>query len=163
MKDLTTRFLIPSVPHTGHRFVQDLMKGVDGCLHRHVTPADTDGMVAQAQAAEGVIIPLRRPALVAESWRRRNQPLEALGTFWDALFKIVDATDPMFLPLDSRRRFAWLLNINHRWGLGLTTDWAPVTDGLVMRETSLTEQEQGWVRDIEDQHLWLLDIYKSIT
>lgn len=77
-----------------------------------------------------IVIPLRHPFRVEESWRRREQHgfcttgkmIECLNILLDRFMPL----DPLMLPVDSDCREQCLANIETITGVSLETDWQPV-------------------------------------
>lgn len=115
----STRVL--SIPHTGTVFTCLTV----GAMYVHILARD-NGQSAFSEAAdtEHVIVPVRDPALVAESWIRRRYT-ESLTRCWELLGELAQRRDIMLLPVDHPRRAVYLSAIARRLGEELPTDWEP--------------------------------------
>ena len=116
--------------------------------HRHIEPAQIKILQHWLNEAEHVVVPIRHPVKVAESWKLRNYDLAALDEQWRTLVDVVAPHDPIYLPVDHPDRNLYLDVLNERMGLDLQTDWKPVGGRLpheILNEEPLTEDEQKQV------------------
>lgn len=113
---------VVSIPHTGTTFACMTL----GSMYIHLLSRD-DGRAAFDHVAdiEHVIVPVRDPALVAQSWIRRRYT-ENLTRCWDLLAELARRQEIMLLPVDHPRRDNYLSAIALRLGEDLATDWQPV-------------------------------------
>jgi len=159
--DLNVRILVPTVPHTGTRFMRDeLLVGIEGVYVQHVRPPEMDDLIRYAEQAEAVIVPIRHPIHVVESWKVRSQPLEVLPIFWDNLSLILVHCEPLMLPMDQSSRDDYLKIINDSLGWSLQTSWPRVSGGRAPHCAVLTTEEIDLAIGIYRRHLsWLSKIY----
>jgi len=125
-------FTIPTIQHTGTKFLAKLFGQIhwasfyekpecDDFLHvGHLTRNSIDAI---KRLNHKIIIPLRHPYLVAESWRRRNKPLDELEENFHLLVDELDPLNPLYLPIDVDNRQDYLDQINDDLGLALVTEW----------------------------------------
>ena len=73
-----------------------------------------------------IIVPLRHPSLVEESWRRRGKSTTDLRENFRLLVDEIDPLNPLYLPIDVPDRQTYLDRINSELGLNLVTDWGVV-------------------------------------
>jgi len=73
-----------------------------------------------------IIIPLRHPYLVQESWVRRGKPLSELIENFKLLINELDPLNPLYLPIDVENRQDYLDEINKKLDLDLRTNWSIV-------------------------------------
>lgn len=133
---------VPTVQHTGSFFVtRHLLDGypeqpirtdnyASGVYFDHVNPEKRVFWQPLLDCANAIIVPLRHPVIVAESWRRKGKPLDDMYAQWDMLIDFVDPYQPAYLPLDVDIRDAHLGAINERYNLKLQTRW-PVINSKV--------------------------------
>ncbi len=90
----STRIL--SIPHTGTVFAALTI----GTMYVHILARD-HGQAAfrEAADAEHIIVPVRDPAAVAESWIRRRYT-EGLFRCWELLGELAQRREIMLLPVD---------------------------------------------------------------
>lgn len=125
--------LITSIPHTGTHFCRDhLLAGrsfhITHFIWEFEQPAHTEKICAW-MAMLPTIIPMRHPLAVAVSWKRRMRPLEQLPLAFQTLELRLDPLKPLYLPLDTPKREAFLDEIEKAIGGDpLPRDW-PVIRG----------------------------------
>jgi len=73
-----------------------------------------------------MVIPLRHPKVVAESWKARGQEEKRMCADFRTLVEKLNPLNPYYLPIDSDRRQEFLDKINDGLGLNLETDWKPI-------------------------------------
>jgi hypothetical protein len=134
------RIIVPTVQHSGTLFLVRSILGKNGfevlpfrgeptkehtVNYGHCWPGELKYMRPLIRKYP-IIVPLRHPYLVAETWRRRNRtPLEMMLQ-WEILMQEVDPQGPFYLPIDRDDRGEWLDSINNQLGLQLSTDWQPL-------------------------------------
>ena len=130
--------VVASVHHTGTHFVVDeLFKGWrhyamsygnikgpigDGVTRIHIDK-DQSIYLPRWMEHQPLVVPMRHPASVVESWLARDKPIEPLLPQWEMLKTMVDPARPIYLPLDVPDRDRWLGELNGKLGLKLQTDW----------------------------------------
>jgi len=129
-------FAIPSIQHTGTKFVARMFKeyqwkSLNEEWHEpsifvgHISNGMLPHVKSKLEQYQAVI-PLRHPFLVAESWKRRGKPLPELVNNFRLLVNEVDKFEPCYLAIDSDDREEQLKFINLRLNLDLKTDWSVV-------------------------------------
>jgi hypothetical protein len=73
-----------------------------------------------------LIVPLRHPYRVEESWKRRGKSVAELVSCFDTLAEKFAPLRPCFMPVDSPRREEALQELSGELGVELSTDWAVV-------------------------------------
>jgi hypothetical protein len=121
--------LIPTVPHTGTHFMRALFKGQHKIQLDHIWPERTAMWRELLHKGHPIVVPMRHPFEVAESWKRRGKdPLE-IPELWRLLVQEIDKYNPQYLCLDvPLLRNGQLKAINNRLHLNLATDWARVCE-----------------------------------
>jgi hypothetical protein len=103
----------------------------------HLWPREIDKLNKAMDTAKAIVVPMRHPIRVAESWKSRSK-LESPGTwenlegFWSRLFEhVVPREGVYYLPLDLslEARHSWLQRINAGLQMSITTTWPIVSDG----------------------------------
>lgn len=94
-----------------------------GLYSDHVYPHKRGLWYDVLSKSDHVIVPLRHPAVVAESWKKRNRPKLELIEQFEELIGFVDQFQPLYLPLDVDDRDNYLGKINAATGLELETSW----------------------------------------
>ena len=147
---------LASVYHCGTRFCRESLLSdfnfdphtIGTCpqaTHIHIEPAHFKSLQYWLNAAEHIVVPLRHPVLVAESWKARGLDLEALDEQWCTLADVVVPHDPIYLPVDHPDRCLYLEVLNQRIGLDLKTDWEKVGARLpqdIRNDEPLTSDER---------------------
>lgn len=129
-------YTIPAIQHTGTKllarmfgdihwasFYEDTSEHSNALYLGHLTK---NSIEAIKRLNHRIIVPLRHPYLVAESWNRRNKPISELIENFRLLVNEVDKLNPLYLPIDTDNRQDCLDNINQELGLNLTTNWEVV-------------------------------------
>lgn len=127
------RYVIPTIQHTGTKFLYKLFP--EGYTHCSlIEDIDQDNVLyvghLTANSVDRIkelpypmLIPLRHPYLVAESWVRRGKPLSELADNFRLLVNELDPLNPLYLPIDVDNRQDYLDKINKDLGLSLSTNW----------------------------------------
>lgn len=128
------KYTIPTIQHTGTKllakmfgdihwasFIEDIGDREDVLYLGHLT---ANSIEAIKRLNNPILIPLRHPYLVAESWIRRGKPLTELAENFRLLVNELDPLNPLYLPIDVDNRQDYLDNINKELGLSLETNWA---------------------------------------
>ena len=95
---MTSKIDVCSIPHSGTRLAELLFDG----QHCHLHADRCDKVMREA---EHVIVPLRHPQKVAESWWKRGRSLKKGGKhsfwwFWNTLQDYSEQRKLIFLPVD---------------------------------------------------------------
>lgn len=168
-------FAIVSVPHNGTNFmihtVTQSIKGlmhVDGTSHRRLTQfkgehgymlahvlADSMPAIRKWSLEFPVLVPLRHPIRVAESWQGNGKSVAEMVDYYRRLIAVWNdykGTDHALhcLPIDAPDRDERLAAINDALGLDLRTDW-PVIMGHGEREP-LNAHNRRLVDDLMEQY-----------
>lgn len=139
--------IIASVPHTGSRFTQSLFQKKPVFLHVYKGES-IEEIIKHSQ----IIVPLRHPLAVAQSWVNRGKPIrwhpkhEAMCVMWRTLIDVVAPLLPMYLPLDLPSRDHYLHRISAAIGEKLDTDWSTVSDNLPSKP--LTDDDKSAVAEL---------------
>ncbi len=88
-----------------------------------------------------VIVPMRHPLTVAESWKARDKDLSPLPAQWNILKNEVHQYNPLYLPIDHPDREAWLDAIRRKLGIQIQTDWPVVMS--CNKSAELTDEERA--------------------
>lgn len=154
--------LVPTIPRTGTHFMRDHLlvghaKHVD-----HIWPDNMDAWVDEISEGHPIIVPLRHPFEVAQSWKRRESgrnPLKVmdLPDWWRRLSGMIDPARPYYLPLDlpAERELA-LAKINCNLELKLRTDWP------VLREEGVNFSVASGGLETEEYQVAVLDIMAEL-
>lgn len=99
--------MIVSIPHTGSELLSHILK----------RPFCHIG--EEAEPHQNMVIPLRHPYVVAESWKRRGPyDLDDLYRRWELLINDFDPFDPFYVAIDTPLRDSQLKAIKD-----IETDW----------------------------------------
>lgn len=135
--------LIPSVKHTGTRFLREHLLEGHEYINRHVGEKRID----QLDVDGDLIIPLRRLDRIIVSWERRQLELPDLRSALTELVCRYDHQQPYYLPIDSHHRSDYLDDINEGLGLNLVTNW-PVLYSTKGSSASnwddITDKDYAW-------------------
>lgn len=123
-----------SVRHTGTMFTLELIRDFVPHVFRHI---DLDHIDFLTAAEAPIIVPMRNPHLVGQSWlgsyaagidtyNNEQWNLAKLRWSWDALLNIILPKKPLFLPVDTENRQQYLDKINATLGQNFKTQWKPV-------------------------------------
>ena len=118
---------ILSVPHTGTRFLKDLLKAP----HNHVTQANVKERI---RAKPIVCVPLRDPRKVWESWVTRHNSgthsPDELYFEYERNWRLLEGYDKLkhmyYLPVDHKDRELYLELMARVTNKDLVTHWDPV-------------------------------------
>jgi len=158
---------IPTVMHSGTRFlhqligwpVQTLAKAqfVDGTIiHCHM---DTRSEKFTRALTCPIVVPMRHPARIYESWARRNfksKHPEKLEAQFRRMIREVHPHSPTYVVIDHEDRDLHLKRLNDRFGLALKTDWCPVSEKGTS-DVEITRKRMARVPD------FVMDFYEEIT
>ena len=134
--------VLASVPHSGSRFVLKLLP--QPVFFRHVYEGESIEQIVALSRAYPVVVPLRHPLAVAQSWKDRGKPIashpkhEPMVAMWRTLIDVVDPLYPRYLPIDVPDRDAYFA--------GLETDWVPVKDSNP--HVPLTDEDRAAVSEL---------------
>lgn len=132
---MSDRYAVISIQHTGTHFLADMFVPQyhwASLVERDERPTIHVGHISPGQFPHilklldeiPVLIPVRHPYVVAESWKRKNKPIGELVIAYKLLNQIKDKT-PYYLAVDSLEREQQLAEINCKLQLNLQTDWEP--------------------------------------
>ena len=141
-----THVFIASVHHTGTNFATKLFKDI-GYEQTDKTPAEAGNSanffhrshIADSVATElktwldlgiPIVVPMRHPVTVLNSWLARGKDPDELKRQFDLLIGLVDAYKPIYLPIDSPNKEAFLTNLRLKVDLRLNTDWPVVASKI---------------------------------
>jgi hypothetical protein len=121
----------------------------------HVAHALKDTQVLPAlRLAEKhpVVIPIRHPFRVEESFRRHKVPTEDMLRGFDNLFRF-GSFNPSYMPVDSEKREDYFHALSSKLGLLLKTDWSVVaskvgTHSIPFEELTPSDE----VKDFVEKH-----------
>jgi hypothetical protein len=122
-------YLLVSVQRTGTRFTQRILDNAKiktAQIHAVDTRAkQLDAWLEQNEMADGVpiVVPLRHPLNVAQSWLHRKDQLDQMFDQWRYLAEIIAKSKPLFLPVDHGERELYLDEMSDYMGVKLWTDW----------------------------------------
>lgn len=120
--------MVCSVPHTGAHLIAKMFNlpwiGLKDIPQReslyvgHISLGLIDLIMSKDCP---IIVPMRHPFLVEESWRRRGKgtPIESFSL----LINEVDKKDPYYIAIDSPERDIHLARLNKGLGLKLVNNW----------------------------------------
>lgn len=111
--------LIASIPHSGTRFTRNLLKAHGYGMRGRRTFALHHFEWGALPSADVVVVPVRHPQRLMESWSKRGKPLAGLVPQIEAMLR----TDAYFLPVDSPHRDGYLAALSDALGVELSTDW----------------------------------------
>lgn len=131
----TPEIVMASIPHTGTNFTLRLFKEMGyldmttndkrqpGCVyHAHTHKPNLVESVLKLVNEMPLVIPLRHPFVVEESWKRRTKPIdEMIRNF--KLLETFMTYDPYFLPVDSERREDALQAMRDGLNIPFETEW----------------------------------------
>ncbi len=128
ISSLNFRALIVSVQRSGTRFTQRLLQehGLK-TLQLHAVDRQRERIQKLYELCQDegypVVVPLRHPFEVANSWRSRFEPLEKMFEQWRELTEICNEIDVYFLPIDHPDRQIYLKTLSDCVGVPLETRW----------------------------------------
>lgn len=124
-----------TIPHTGSHLVRDEVIGgewvgagdrAEGNCFNHILMHNPSLLTMRMQQAP-TIITVRHPRLAATSWIKRKKDVKDLIVSYYILVEILDKYDPLYLPIDSKRRDEYLEAINKALKTDYQTDWPMVS------------------------------------
>lgn len=131
------RIHVATIPSTGTHFCRDHLLAGHELVVEHIWGRTNDGWrkrLAELAPDDKILIPLRSPFKVAQSWKRHARDLTELPACWSRLVAEFDRPHRArirYLPIDqATRRDAFLEELNHAWGLKLKTDWPIVRQAV---------------------------------
>lgn len=135
----TQEVALISVPHSGTTFTIRLftdqgyreMGFVDRpegktLYHGHVEDGAPVQHIKEMAKRMPVVVPLRHPYRVAESWIRRRKPVPDMVARFRLLMKEIVPLGPYFFPVDSNGKHRALRALSDGLGIPFQTDWALV-------------------------------------
>jgi hypothetical protein len=163
---------VPTVPHTGSKFVakhllqdfRELNPRRDtgaGVYWAHVWP-DMRPYWDEVLTKGPVIVPMRKPRDIMLSHARRGRPLEDVLFLFDNLVEWVLPHDPLFLPIDAQDRDQWLADINKATGLDLKTEW-PRVGSIGIAKAKVNEAKVNkFAAELTERHADLLSRFYDL-
>lgn len=135
--------VLSSIPHTGTWFTVRLFtergfneKGLfekaegDTIFLGHMMKEGQIGRAVQLSDYMPLVIPMRHPFRVEESWKRRGLDVSELVSCFQTLIERFLPLEPYILPIDSPKREEALQALSEGVGIDLKTDWE-VVHGIV--------------------------------
>lgn len=130
--------VVISVPHTGTNFTMKLFtdQGFKGhslmaishspwtLYQGHVMKSSQINRALELAESMPLVIPMRHPYRVEESWRRRRKPVGEMVTSFQVLMERFVPLDPYFMPVDSPVRESALARLSAGLGVEFGTTWA---------------------------------------
>lgn len=118
-------FTLLSLPHSGTHFVQDLFRPFVRHNWAHIHPEFHERRFLTVEGT--IIVPMRHPDLIGQTWLGWQDTLHNLRWSWDKLLTVVLPKEPLFLPVDCPKiRQQYLDKINATLGFEVKTEWKPV-------------------------------------
>lgn len=159
--------IVPTVPYTGTNFVCELFRAsgyeVLGLTQRNsrpkylrqchlLKPTQTDAAAAHAGVMP-VVIPLRHPFRVEESWKRKGLDVAEMIRAFKAIEERFLRFCPYFLPIDHNDREEYLDSLR-AIEPDLQTDWPVVesksgTFGLDLDDLSPSREVEALVQELD--------------
>ena len=123
---------IVSIPHNGTHFIEKL-------LREHNIPISavchiTESQMGDIRTYEDIIIPLRHPEDVAESWAKRKQVRD-----WDFMYNTLPTIPAHLFFLDDKQ--AALEKLSRHVNKQLKTDWTPENHIHAKASQMITEDQ----------------------
>ncbi len=126
------KFLFLSVKHSGLRLCKNHVFKDFPSEYRHFEEHPMGELHRVSLDFDAVIIPMRDPMAVAQSWANRGYLMEPLiqGLIKLANFAHTSHHYVFHIPIDSRlTRDVWLTHIENKFDIALNHDWPLVTAG----------------------------------
>lgn len=98
--------------------------GGNGLVFDHLLPGKKS-VFLPIIAKSRTLIPLRHPRSVFKSWTDRQKPVDVLADMWRIMAHEVAPLDPLFIPLDSPRKGAFLARARRATGMKLPANRKP--------------------------------------
>lgn len=168
-------YLLVSVQYTGTRFTQRIL--ADAKIQTaQIHPVKTrskqlDGWLEQNQMADlPIIVPIRNPLNVAESWISRAKQhskdeaamrIPAMFAQWAYLAEIIAVSKPLFLPVDHPEKELYLDEMADVLGVKLWTDWKKYGHKPGAEKIALTNQQITELNELIGT-TFLADFYAEI-
>ena len=140
--------IIASVPHTASRFVQSLLG--PGVGNFHVYAKGTGENLIEIPKHRVIVVPLRHPRAVAQSWKNRGKPIvshekhEPMVAMWRTLIDVIAPLNPFYVPVDIESRDEYLAKLGKKIKRKLVTDWRAKSDGYMT--TPLNDGDEAAVK-----------------
>jgi hypothetical protein len=159
--------IVPTVPYTGTNFVAELFRGagfeVLGLTQKpcrdkyirqcHLLKPTQSGAAALYARSMPVVIPLRHPFRVEESWKRKGLDVGEMIRAFEVIEEQFLRFSPYFLPIDHNEREDFLDSLR-AIDPDLHTDWPVIesksgTFGLSLDELSPSREVETLVQETE--------------
>jgi hypothetical protein len=137
--------IVASVPHSGSRFVSELLR----VPFWHVYQGESLERIFEHEV---IVVPLRHPLAVAQSWKNRGKPIvshpkhEPMVAMWRTLIDVIAPRKPFYVPVDSDQREVYLAKLGKALRRRLKTDWKFKSDGYLM--TPLNDEDEAAVKSL---------------
>lgn len=160
---------VASIPHSGSHFVVNtigypLRNGPHGGNAKvqnlwHVYPGESlDTIKARVEAGWHLVVPMRSPRAIAQSWANRGKPIlphpvhNCLLELVRNLIHIIAPLGPLYLPVDVPDREKYLKRLNQALREDFRTDWVPAAhhEPIGGRNATLSDAERLAVEELID-------------
>lgn len=131
------RILLPTLRHSGTHFVREALKlpwhridhwrGEDDCIVQTHFDLPLMHLAEECARAMPVMIPLRNPESLARTHMARYGHVDHLKEGLPVMREFIRRCNPIWLPIDSPNRDAWLALASERLGMTLRDDWPVVS------------------------------------
>jgi hypothetical protein len=155
--------VIASVPHSGSHFAVETVGlplrsrapgGVAYANLWHVYSGESLKYIKENAEGGMVVVPLRHPLAVAQSWANRGKPIaehpvhEPMIRLWRNLIEHVVPLKPYYLPVDIEKRETYLKRLGKALGREIKTTWHRVSHHPVERAAQLFDDDIEAVLDL---------------
>lgn len=106
-----------------------------------------------------IVVPLRHPARVLESFQRRGRNIEHYLEQWEVMINEVHRLNPMYIHIDSNIRDSQVNAISKVIGKDLNIDWSEVIRGRPGTEGTHNMELPGRMPELIPQHF--IDFYQD--
>ena len=157
-------YLVASVQHTGTHLIAKMfdlkwaaIKEETQGNRLHLGHISTGQLphIMRVGLTMPVIVPIRHPYLVEESWRRRNKQLPEMYYNYQQLIDKVDTLSPFYISIDTDKRDDQLKALNDSLNLNLLNDWSVknsfhATSGLDVKELKPSKEVEAFFKDNQE-------------
>jgi hypothetical protein len=160
---------IASVHHTGTQFAQKLFEdlgyiGTDktpkeagnsvNYFHRsHIAPSILTELKMWLEIGVPIVVPMRHPWAVVQSWLARKKALKQLMEQYELLFRLVDTYPVLYLPLDTMDREVYLHHLRLECDPLLTTNWPVIGSDAKLERVPIDDEGAAILVDLIDEPL----------